>query len=194
MGRVPIFLPEGLTNEIGHWNALIISHAKIAATLSRRRNCGNLGSKFYAKVGQERHQHTYIRQKLWEVARLLDTIRNKDHSVIWLKDCLTPVKFQPVVDSVKSTEFEFCERHRIQARALIKEMCKVYEGRSFNATGRDCQKIQETFEMDGRINQVYSGVSTTHGHITDCKLLVCMYWTRPPPHGSAVMSQPRPLF
>ncbi len=24
----------------------------------------------------------------------------------------------------------------------------------------------------------YSRLSTTHGHITDCKLLVCMYWTR----------------
>ncbi len=46
---------------------------------------------------------------------------------------------QPVVDSVKSTYGYDQEtgRHRIQARALIKEMCKVYEGRSFNGTGRD---------------------------------------------------------
>ncbi len=28
-----------------------------------------------------------------------------------------------------------------------------------------------------RRNQAYSRLSTTHGHITDCKL-VCMYWTR----------------
>ncbi len=28
------------------------------------------------------------------------------------------------------------------------------------------------------MNQAYSRLSTTHGHITDCKLLVCMYWTR----------------
>ncbi len=27
-------------------------------------------------------------------------------------------------------------------------------------------------------NQAYSRLSSTHGHITDCKLLVCMYWTR----------------
>ncbi len=27
------------------------------------------------------------------------------------------------------------------------------------------------------MNQAYSRLSTTHGHITDCKLLVCMYWT-----------------
>ncbi len=27
------------------------------------------------------------------------------------------------------------------------------------------------------MNQAYSRFSTTHGHITDCKLLVCMYWT-----------------
>ncbi len=30
---------------------------------------------------------------------------------------------------------------------------------------------------DGWMNQAYSRLSTTHGHITDCKL-VCMYWTR----------------
>ncbi len=29
--------------------------------------------------------------------------------------------------------------------------------------------------MDGWMNQAYSRLSTTHGHITDCKL-VCMYW------------------
>ncbi len=29
----------------------------------------------------------------------------------------------------------------------------------------------------GWMNQAYSRLSTTHGHITDCKLL-CMYWTR----------------
>ncbi len=27
------------------------------------------------------------------------------------------------------------------------------------------------------MNQAYSQLSTTHGHITDCKL-VCMHWTR----------------
>ncbi len=32
--------------------------------------------------------------------------------------------------------------------------------------------------MDGWMNQAYGRLSTTHGHITDCKLLVCMYWTR----------------
>ncbi len=31
--------------------------------------------------------------------------------------------------------------------------------------------------MDGWMNQAYSRLSTTHGHITDCKL-VCMYLTR----------------
>ncbi len=30
----------------------------------------------------------------------------------------------------------------------------------------------------GWMDQAYSRLSTTHGHITDCKLLVCMYWTR----------------
>ncbi len=29
--------------------------------------------------------------------------------------------------------------------------------------------------LDGWMNQAYSRLSTTHGHITDCKLLVCMY-------------------
>ncbi len=32
--------------------------------------------------------------------------------------------------------------------------------------------------IDGWMNQAYSRLSTTHGHITDCKLLVCTYWTR----------------
>ncbi len=31
--------------------------------------------------------------------------------------------------------------------------------------------------LDGWMNQAYSRLSTTHGHIIDCKL-VCMYWTR----------------
>ncbi len=30
----------------------------------------------------------------------------------------------------------------------------------------------------GWMNQTYSRLSTTHGHIADSKLLVCMYWTR----------------
>ncbi len=33
------------------------------------------------------------------------------------------------------------------------------------------------FDIDEWMNQAYSRLSTTHGHITDCKL-VCMYWTR----------------
>ncbi len=33
------------------------------------------------------------------------------------------------------------------------------------------------YGMDGWMNQAYSRLSTTHGHITDCKS-VCMYWTR----------------
>ncbi len=33
-------------------------------------------------------------------------------------------------------------------------------------------------KIDGWINQAYSRLSTTHGHITDCKLLVCMYENR----------------
>ncbi len=28
--------------------------------------------------------------------------------------------------------------------------------------------------MGGWVNQAYSRLSTTHGHITDCKLLVCI--------------------
>ncbi len=38
--------------------------------------------------------------------------------------------------------------------------------------------VQQKGLMDGWMNQAYSLLSTTHGHITDCKLLVCMYWTR----------------
>ncbi len=34
------------------------------------------------------------------------------------------------------------------------------------------------FSMDGWMNQAYSRLSTTLGHITDCKLLVCMYCPR----------------
>ncbi len=30
----------------------------------------------------------------------------------------------------------------------------------------------------GLMYQAYSRLSTTHGHITDCELLLCMYWTR----------------
>ncbi len=37
---------------------------------------------------------------------------------------------------------------------------------------------KQGYVMIGWMNQAYSRLSTTHGHITDCKLLVCMYWTR----------------
>ncbi len=37
------------------------------------------------------------------------------------------------------------------------------------------QFSSEASEEDGWMNQAYSRLSTTHGHITDCKLLVCMY-------------------
>ncbi len=33
-------------------------------------------------------------------------------------------------------------------------------------------------EDAGWMNQACSRLSTTHGHNTDCKLLVCMYWIR----------------
>ncbi len=38
-------------------------------------------------------------------------------------------------------------------------------------------KTHFPYPMDGGMNQAYSRLSTTHGHITDCKL-VWMYWTR----------------
>ncbi len=41
---------------------------------------------------------------------------------------------------------------------------------------QETQKAQNY--IDGWMNQADSRLSTTHGHITDCKLLVCMYWTR----------------
>ena len=33
-------------------------------------------------------------------------------------------------------------------------------------------------QVNGWKNQAYSRLSITHGHITNCKLLVCMHWTR----------------
>ncbi len=41
-----------------------------------------------------------------------------------------------------------------------------------------CYFWHSYMRMDGWMNQAYSRLSTTHGHITDYKLLVCMYWTR----------------
>ncbi len=41
-----------------------------------------------------------------------------------------------------------------------------------------CMTYQCVIKNDGWMNQAYSRLSTTHGHITDCKLLVYMYWTR----------------
>ncbi len=41
-----------------------------------------------------------------------------------------------------------------------------------------CLRQYLRLSIDGWLNQAYSRLSTTHGHITDCKLLVCMYWTR----------------
>ncbi len=38
--------------------------------------------------------------------------------------------------------------------------------------------LHNIWKMDGWMNQAYSRLSTTHGHITDYKLLVYMYWTR----------------
>ncbi len=43
-----------------------------------------------------------------------------------------------------------------------------------DATEIGCTAFQSVVWM----NQAYSRLSTTHGHITDCKLLVCMYWIR----------------
>ncbi len=42
---------------------------------------------------------------------------------------------------------------------------------------------------DGWMNQAYSRLSTTHCHITDCKL-VCMYWTRLRPAASLYSASP----
>ncbi len=41
-----------------------------------------------------------------------------------------------------------------------------------------CEFARMSTRMDGWMNQAYNRLSTTHGHITDCNLLVCMYWTR----------------
>ncbi len=47
------------------------------------------------------------------------------------------------------------------------------------------QVIIDSFKTTGWMNQAYCPLSTTHGHITDCKLLVCMYWTHLVPVGPA---------
>ncbi len=41
-----------------------------------------------------------------------------------------------------------------------------------------CICLLHVIKPDGWMNQAYSRLSTTHGHITDCKLLARMYWTR----------------
>ncbi len=55
----------------------------------------------------------------------------------------------------------------------------IQVGAVTRTTARDGSLVQNGW-MDGWMNQAYtcSRLSTTHGHITDCKLLVCMYWTR----------------
>ncbi len=39
------------------------------------------------------------------------------------------------------------------------------------------RQLEGESSEDEWMNQAYSWLSTTHGHITDCKLLVCMCWT-----------------
>ncbi len=56
---------------------------------------------------------------------------------------------------------------------------KLQGGFFFNPDLNRCQSTLsfriQVQKQDGWMNQAYSRVSTTHGHITDCKLLVCMY-------------------
>ncbi len=52
------------------------------------------------------------------------------------------------------------------------------QGTAQAGTGRVHNPALVADHLDGWMNQAYSRLSTTHGHITDCKLLVCMYWTR----------------
>ncbi len=42
----------------------------------------------------------------------------------------------------------------------------------------ELERDEAVQQLDGWMNQAYSRLSTTHGHITGCKLVVCMYWTR----------------
>ncbi len=63
--------------------------------------------------------------------------------------------------------FLFIQRQRVLLMAFFK-ICNKH-GLSY---------LHDLFLPDGWMNQAYSRLSTTHGHITDWKLLVCMYWIR----------------
>ncbi len=92
---------------------------------------------------------------------------NQDDNACLLKSCDTVKKNWPFHEGIIS---RFLQRLYCLFRASPKDG---------ETTERCCNAFSEWITavvMDGWMNQAYSRLSTTHGHITDCKL-VCMYWT-----------------
>ena len=59
------------------------------------------GTKMYEKLGHKRHLHTYISQKMRELARFVLAIREVDSSIVDLSDCMTARKFPSILKAVR---------------------------------------------------------------------------------------------
>ncbi len=63
----------------------------------------------------------------------------------------------------------------------VKRQCVACQRQDVCASAQSMAPLPDFLPFvlwDGWMNQAYSRLSTTHSHITDCKLLVCVYWTR----------------
>lgn len=60
------------------------------------------GERLLIKVGANTHQYNYVKQKLRELARLLQSLKSSNSVITSLQDCIDPVKFKDVIAAVRN--------------------------------------------------------------------------------------------
>ncbi len=137
-----------------------------------------LSSVYYLRMDLQRHRGR------WKLS-LRSSLRNIDPSSNCFESAGTCMHNWAIMwYSIRSfyKVLSACRKKYRQAQLQNWRECFIFNVIFFEAVVfsnvRANKKHILSLIWDGWMNQAYSRLSTTRGHITDCKLLVCMYWVR----------------
>ena len=107
----------------------------------------------FAKNGENVRQWSDIRNKMRELARLLVAAREIDRDIVFLKDLISPSKFNTVVESVKKlTEFDDSRCRFSVPSTLLKLRCSlvtvtsILQGQALHRQDNDLKTKAEQFQ------------------------------------------------
>lgn len=87
------------------FKAVVLDHmAQDKTSIRARRDVLIIehGRRLLSRLGQEQHHLQYVRQKIRELARFVETAEQIDKKIHCLADCINPGKFKVVVEAVKT--------------------------------------------------------------------------------------------